>query len=118
MADTEEPAKAIPDKLYFRIGEVTAITDVAAYVLRFWESEFSEISPKRTEAGQRLYRKSDVETILLIKHLLYEKKFTIQGARQYLRRHRRSRSSPAPPESRLIAEIQKELITIRELLNH
>lgn len=79
MADISPPQRDIPDKLYFRIGEVTAITDLAAYVLRFWESEFPDIKPKRTESGQRLYRKSDIETLLLIKHLLYDKKFTIQA---------------------------------------
>ena len=119
----------IPDKLYFRIGEVTGITDLPAYVLRFWESEFPEIRPKRTESGQRLYRKSDIETILLVKELLYDKKFTIEGARQHLRQLRQSskrssaeRASPeiASPEksstSALLAEIRAELRAIRDLL--
>ncbi|MDZ7831397.1 MAG: MerR family transcriptional regulator [Desulfobacterales bacterium] len=114
MADISPPQRDIPDKLYFRIGEVTAITDLAAYVLRFWESEFPDIKPKRTESGQRLYRKSDIETLLLIKHLLYDKKFTIQGARQYLRdRHRESKKSPANEK---IREIQAELREIKSLL--
>ena len=69
------PAPDIPDKLYFKIGEVSEIVEVPAYVLRFWESEFKRISPKRTSSGQRLYRKRDVELILKIKHLLYNKKF-------------------------------------------
>src|SRR6056297_3996887 len=85
MADISPPSWEIPDKLYFRIGEVTAITGLAAYVLRFWESEFPTLSPKRTESGQRLYRKADVKTILEIKHLLYDKKFTIEGARKHLK---------------------------------
>jgi len=114
MADISPPRRDIPDKLYFRIGEVTEITDLAAYVLRFWESEFPDISPKRTESGQRLYRKSDIETILLIKHLLYDKKFTIQGAKQHLRdRHRDRKKSPANEK---IRQIQAELRAIKDLL--
>ncbi len=104
----------IPDKLYFRIGEVTEITNLAAYVLRFWESEFPDISPKRTESGQRLYRKSDIEAVLLIKHLLYEKKFTIQGARQYLKN--RSRNKERTKLDKKISEIRKELEGIKSLL--
>ena len=73
--------KELPDKLYFKVGEVSSIVGVPAYVLRFWESEFKKINPKRTSSGQRLYRKKDVELILWIKHLLYEKKFTIEGAK-------------------------------------
>ena len=73
-----------PDKLYYRIGEVSKIAGVPAYVLRFWESEFSAIRPGRTPSGQRLYRKKDVELILTVKQLLYDKKFTIEGARNQL----------------------------------
>ena len=75
--------KELPDKLYFKVGEVSTIVGVPAYVLRFWESEFNKINPKRTPSGQRLYRKKDVELIIWIKHLLYEKKFTIEGAKLY-----------------------------------
>ncbi len=116
MADISPPRRNIPDKLYFRIGEVTAITDLAAYVLRFWESEFPDINPKRTESGQRLYRKSDIEIILLIKHLLYDKKFTIQGAKQYLRGINRDKKKP-PPSNDAIKEIENELRVIKNLLN-
>ncbi|MFO7838333.1 MAG: MerR family transcriptional regulator [Desulfosalsimonadaceae bacterium] len=115
MAETGPSFPRIPDKLYFRIGEVTEITELAAYVLRFWESEFPEIRPRRTESGQRLYRKSDVKTILLIKHLLYDKKFTIQGARQHLHRQRKKKQGPHSEE--LIAELKTELRRIRDLLN-
>jgi DNA-binding transcriptional MerR regulator len=127
------PPAHIPDKLYFRIGEVTGITELPAYVLRFWESEFPEIRPKRTDSGQRLYRKSDIETILFIKGLLYDKKFTIEGARQHLRHLRRtpkqepsgakaSRGKPDKPTpeksstNALLAEIRDELQAIRDLL--
>ncbi len=75
---------ALPDKLYFKIGEVSKIAGVPPYVLRFWENEFKKIHPKRTPSGQRLYRKKDVELILTIKHLLYGKQFTIRGANRYL----------------------------------
>ena len=105
----------IPDKLYFRIGEVSSLTGLEAYVLRFWETEFKGISPKRTESGQRLYRKEDVELIVQIKHLLHEKKFTIQGAKQYLsskRRGKRQKSSSITFE-----EISSELHIMREILD-
>ena len=72
----------IPDKLYFRIGDVSRLAGVKAYVLRYWETEFPAIAPKKSGTGQRLYRRKDVELILEIKHLLYEKRFTIEGARK------------------------------------
>jgi DNA-binding transcriptional MerR regulator len=73
------------DKLYFTIGEVAEIVEVAAHVLRYWESEFSLIKPQKSRSQQRVYRRKDVENLLRIKHLLYERKFTIAGARQELR---------------------------------
>jgi DNA-binding transcriptional MerR regulator len=84
---TQSPSSPdiIPDKLYFKIGEVSEIAGVASHVLRFWESEFPRISPKRTSSGQRLYTRREVELILEIKSLLYQRKFTIAGARQHLR---------------------------------
>jgi len=74
----------IPDKLYFRIGEVSSLVGVEPYVLRYWETEFGELSPKKSGTGHRLYRRKDVELLLRIKQLLYEKRFTIEGARQVL----------------------------------
>ncbi|MCD6585269.1 MAG: MerR family transcriptional regulator [Desulfobacteraceae bacterium] len=109
------PGTTIPDKLYFKIGEVTAITDLAAYVLRFWESEFNIISPKRTESGQRLYRKVDVESILKIKHLLYEKKFTIEGAKKFLKNNNKQKSDPVPQTA--FEDIKSELKQIRAMLD-
>ena len=108
------PGVTIPDKLYFKIGEVTAITDLAAYVLRFWESEFPIISPKRTDSGQRLYRRSDVELILKIKYLLYDKKFTIPGAKKILKNHTRQTLDSIPLND--LNEIKTELRRIRALL--
>ena len=103
---------SIPDKLYFKIGEVSEITGLEAYVLRFWETEFKKINPKRTESGQRLYSKKDVELILTIKHLLHKDKFTIQGAKQYLNAgNEKKRISGFNLEN-----LKEELIQIKEML--
>ena len=75
----------IPDKLYFRIGEVATLCRLPAYVLRFWESEFPQLKPVKSSTGQRMYRRRDVENVLRIKQLLYDQGFTIVGARQQLR---------------------------------
>src|SRR5256885_8427626 len=74
-----------PDKLYFRIGEVSTLCRLPAYVLRFWETEFPQLKPVKSSTGQRMYRRKDVEAVLRIKKLLYEEGFTIAGARQQLR---------------------------------
>jgi DNA-binding transcriptional MerR regulator len=74
----------IPDKLYFRIGEVSELTQTKAYVLRYWETEFPTLKPPKSRSGHRLYRRQDVETVLEIKRLLYDKGFTIEGARKQL----------------------------------
>ena len=76
------PPEAIPDKLYFRIGEVAELCGVETYVLRFWQTEFPQLAPKKSGTGQRLYRKRDVEQALRIKRLLHEEGYTIAGARQ------------------------------------
>jgi DNA-binding transcriptional MerR regulator len=78
-------AAEIPDKLYFRIGEVAALCEVPAYVLRFWESEFPQLKPNKGGTGQRLYRRRDVEMALRVKTLLYDEGYTIPGARQMLK---------------------------------
>jgi DNA-binding transcriptional MerR regulator len=74
----------IPDKMFFRIGEVAQITGVKPYVLRYWESEFRLLKPTKNKSGQRVYRRRDVETIVEIKDLLHQKKFTIAGAKKWL----------------------------------
>ena len=74
----------IPDKLYFRIGDVSKLAQVKPFVLRFWESEFPQLGPKKSGTGHRLYRRKDVELVLEIKRLLYDERFTIEGARNYL----------------------------------
>ena len=75
----------IPGKLYFRIGEVSELCKLPAYVLRFWESEFPQLRPTKSSTGQRLYRRKDVESVVKIRHLLYEEGYTIAGARQMLK---------------------------------
>src|SRR5499433_53224 len=75
----------IPDKLYFRIGEVARLCRLPAYVLRFWETEFPQLKPVKSSTGQRMYRRRDVESVVRIKQLLYEEGYTIAGARQHLR---------------------------------
>jgi DNA-binding transcriptional MerR regulator len=74
----------IPDKLYFRIGEVSELAQTKPYVLRYWETEFPMLKPQKSRSGHRLYRRRDVEMVLEIKRLLYEKGFTIEGARRQL----------------------------------
>jgi DNA-binding transcriptional MerR regulator len=76
--------RKIPNKLFFKIGEVCEITDTQPYVLRYWESEFPALAPAKNSSGQRIYRRRDIETILRIKQLLYEEGFTIAGAKKKL----------------------------------
>src|SRR5258708_31750136 len=88
----------VPDKLYFRIGEVSRLCRLPAYVLRFWETEFPQLKPVKSSTGQRMYRRKDVEAVLHIKKLLYEEGFTIAGARGQLKEEARAeRSQTALP---------------------
>ena len=114
MQNNKAHKKELPDKLYFKIGEVSEIAGLPSYVLRFWESEFSKINPTRTPSGQRLYKKSDIDLILKIKHLLYEKKFTIQGARKYLTSRYKKKGTLS---TEVVDEIRSELEQIRDILN-
>lgn len=86
----------IPNKLYFRIGEVSDIVGVKPYVLRYWETEFPDIRPSKSKSGQRLYKRRDVEMLLMVKELLYDKRFTIDGAKQRLREQGRDVHVIAP----------------------
>lgn len=110
---TPEKTK-IPDKLYFRIGEVGKIVDVPTHVLRFWETEFAKIRPRRTSSGQRLYTQRDVRLILKIKHLLYDRRFTIEGARQHLRAATGDRGGI---DRGALQALRAELLDIRALLD-
>jgi DNA-binding transcriptional MerR regulator len=104
----------IPDKLYFRIGEVAALCEVPAYVLRFWESEFPQLKPNKGGTGQRLYRRRDVEMALRVKTLLYDEGYTIPGARQMLKAELKRK---APQLSLLggVADVKQLRILRREL---
>ena len=117
----------IPNKQYFKIGEVSALTQLEAYVLRYWETEFKMIRPVRFGSNQRMYRRKDVETIFEIKKLLYEEGFTIAGARKKLLHHPReekkipsqvvkTKISGGPDLDPLIREIQKELTDLARFL--
>ncbi|HEX4136757.1 MAG TPA: MerR family transcriptional regulator [Bryobacteraceae bacterium] len=92
-----EETPSIPDKLYFKIGEVSHLVGVEPYVLRYWESEFPGLSPRKSNTGQRMFRRKDVELLLQIKQLLYEKKFTIEGARKALKSGKSQAVAEAPP---------------------
>jgi len=103
----------IPDKLYFKIGEVADIVGVEAYVLRFWESEFPALSPKKTESGHRVYRKKDVETVVAIKELLYEKGYTIAGARKRLRSRNIDPGEELPEDAlRKVSQGLEDILTL------
>lgn len=119
----------IPNKLYFRIGDVSRLTGIKPYVLRYWETEFPMLNPKKSGTNQRLYRRKDVEIVLEIKHLLYEKRFTIEGARGYIQQMSKAKPHAAAPVARqgalfgaavagseLVAAVRKELREILELL--
>ncbi len=118
----QAPPPEIPDKLYFKIGEVSELLAVEPYVLRYWESEFPNLAPKKSGTGHRLYRRKDVELLLRIKHLLYEKRFTIEGARQTLQAEAKApkaRKKVAQPElfpSDPLPDIRRELAEILALL--
>ncbi len=112
----------IPDKLYFKIGEVSQVTGVEPYVLRYWESEFGIVNPTRSRSKQRLYTRKDVELILEIKRLLYEERYTIEGAKKKLMGRQRSQPqqlSMGFQEELLrktLEEVKQELRAIRKLL--
>lgn len=89
------PLPEIPDKLYFRIGDVARLANIKPYVLRFWETEFPGLGPKKSGTGHRLYRRKDVEMVLEIKRLLYQERFTIEGARKFLESRAKPELVPA-----------------------
>jgi DNA-binding transcriptional MerR regulator len=110
--------KSIPDKSYFRIGEVSRLLGVQPYVIRYWESEFKTVRPIRTRSDQRLYRHRDVEELLTIRKLLYDENFTINGARKRLQRMRGEEAVTGPdPREGLLDEIEKGLRRIREIVS-
>ena len=114
----------IPDKLYFRIGEVAKLCKLPAYVLRFWESEFPQLKPVKSSTGQRMYRPRDVENVLRIRKLLYEEGFTIAGARQQLKAENKPRrlqsGLPFPKQARSdgLKKVRQGLQEILGILKH
>ncbi|HUN55140.1 MAG TPA: MerR family transcriptional regulator [Smithella sp.] len=109
----------IPEKAYFRIGEVSKILQVEPYVIRYWETEFKTVSPVRTKTAQRLYRRKDVQELLTIKNLLYAQRFTIDGAKKQLHKTRNngeSRDNDYDKQKWLI-RIKEELQQIREIIS-
>lgn len=108
----------IPDKLYFRIGDVAELCNLPAYVLRFWETEFPQLKPVKSSTGQRMYRRKDVENVLQIKKLLYEEGFTISGARQHLRIETKTqkKQAPLPFPSRDVPDLKRIRQGLQEIL--
>ena len=108
----------IPEKLYFRIGEVARLCRLPAYVLRFWETEFPQLRPVKSSTGQRMYRRKDVEHVLQIKKLLYEEGFTIAGARQHLRADIKGdkKQPPLPFPARSVSELKHIRQGLRDIL--
>jgi DNA-binding transcriptional MerR regulator len=129
MDDTNEMTEVqIPNKQYFKIGEVSSLTQLETYVLRYWETEFKSIRPVRMGSNQRMYRRKDVETILEIKKLLYEEGFTIAGAKKKIvQAHKLEKDSPtvkeeppSPPSEplrNLLQEVRDELLDLRQVLS-
>jgi DNA-binding transcriptional MerR regulator len=118
----------IPNKQYFKIGEVSSLTQLESYVLRYWETEFKSIRPVRMGSNQRMYRRKDVETILEIKKLLYDEGFTIAGAKKKISQtHKLEKESsvvkedpPGPPSEplrNLLQEVRDALLDLRQVLS-
>jgi DNA-binding transcriptional MerR regulator len=108
----------IPDKHYLRIGEVSAVTGLPASVLRYWESEFSFLKPKKSSSGQRLYTKKDIEQVAEIQKLLYAEKLTIEGARKRLEVRKRYHKPEQTQEAlaAILQDVRVELKSLRDLL--
>ena len=111
MARQSQPQ--IPNKLFFKIGEVCELAGLEPYVLRFWETEFPSLAPQKSKAGHRVYRKRDVEMVLKIKSLLYERGLTIAGARKLLSR---AKAVEGPERDRMLLRLRDELRDILTLL--
>jgi DNA-binding transcriptional MerR regulator len=105
----------IPDKPYFKIGEVAELAGVEPYVLRYWETEFRAIRPEKTRSKQRLYRRKDVETILAIKRLLYDESYRIDGAKKRLRELSGEEASASAKE--LADDLKKALVELEKIVD-
>lgn len=118
-------ASQIPNKLYFKIGEVSELTGIKPYVLRYWETEFNIVKPSKTRSNQRLYKRKEVELILEIKRLLYEEKFTIAGAKKVLLERSRKKSSRGKQLAmsfseqefvEILKKVKKEVLAIKKIV--
>mgnify|MGYP003338476513 CR=1 FL=1 len=107
-------SKPIPNKLFFKIGEVCELLGVEPYVLRFWETEFPGLAPQKSKAGHRVYRRKDVEKIMQVKELLYDRGFTIAGARKQLNV---KEALGKPDKAQVLSQIRRELQDILTLLD-
>lgn len=119
------PTINIPDKLYFSIGEVSSLTEMEAHTLRYWESEFNLLTPKKNKAGKRIYTKKDVENIIFIKNLLYQEKYTIEGAKKKLRslNHEERKKSMADKITRIedkgfLKDLKEDLVLLRNFIEY
>ncbi|MBI5197234.1 MAG: MerR family transcriptional regulator [Nitrospirae bacterium] len=101
-----------PEKLFYKIREVSEITGLEAYVLRYWESEFPVLSPRKSKGGQRVYEQKDIDMVLKIKRMLYEEGFTIEGARKRL-----LQGTPSVTQPEVVLRIRQELQGILNVLN-
>ena len=117
MGHARQGSGKIPDKLYFKIGEVSGIVGVDPHVLRYWESEFKVIRPQRASSKQRLYRREDIENLIRIRELLYDQGFTIAGARQALKEEKKTgvKTGSESPE-RLVSSLKSELNDLKKIL--
>ncbi len=122
VQEVRKGLERVPQKTYYRIGEVAKITGIKPYVLRYWETEFRPVSPPKSKSGQRTYRRREIEAVLLVKKLLYGQRFTIAGARKRLNellREDRAEAGRVTEETvRIPGRVRQELQEIRDLLAH
>ena len=113
--------KAIPNKLFFKIGEVCELTELKPHVLRYWESQFRFLNPAKNRSGNRVYQRREVELIQLVKHLLYTEKFTIDGARQKVEEHRKGGTLRGQARAALgretLVDLERQLAQILRVLD-
>jgi len=113
------PQRPFPDKLFYKIGEVSRIAGVEPYVLRYWETEFSFLRPRKNKSGQRVYIRKDLELVLQIKKLLYEDRFTIEGVRKKFGEVEPLKPVQSPPvQSSAHEVIQRVKKRLRDILSH
>jgi DNA-binding transcriptional MerR regulator len=124
VQEVKKALESVPNKSYYRIGEVAKITGIKPYVLRYWETEFRPVVPPKSKSGQRMYRQREIAAVLLVKKLLYKQRFTIAGARRRLSELLRERkteakgaTASAPVDSESFRHIRRDLEQIRNVLS-